>query len=206
MTESNVAEALRFLKGLADETRLRLIGILANGEHSVGELAGLLELKAPTVSHHLTILKNLGLVKMSPEGNTHLYRLDGEALRGLGRLFLTPESVVSLACPVGEEAWKAKVLRDFTEGERIIQMPVRHKKRLAILEWLAGEFDLGVRYPESRVNETLKIHYPDYATLRRELVDWRFMARENGVYWRLPDDEAGPRTERGDGREGADQA
>ena len=48
---------LTLLRTLADETRLRILGILAAKEHSVDELASLLQLKALTVSHHLAKLK-----------------------------------------------------------------------------------------------------------------------------------------------------
>ena len=44
---------VHFLKTLAHESRLKLLGLLAEREYSVGELAELLDLKEPTVSHHL---------------------------------------------------------------------------------------------------------------------------------------------------------
>lgn len=188
MMEIELEKILRFLKGLADETRLRLLGILANEERSVQELAAALGVKAPTVSHHLTILKDLGLVGMRSDGNAHIYSLNPEALRRMGRELVTPDAVAALAEPATGRAWEDKVLRDFMEGGRIKQFPVREKKRLVILEWLSREFEPGVRYPERQVNEILKVHHEDYATLRRELVDYRFMNRENGVYWLVPEE------------------
>ncbi|MEZ4544419.1 MAG: metalloregulator ArsR/SmtB family transcription factor [Cyanobacteriota/Melainabacteria group bacterium] len=56
---------LLFFKALSDESRLKIVGILASGDRSVEELASLLELRAPTVSHHLSRLKKTGLVHMS---------------------------------------------------------------------------------------------------------------------------------------------
>ena len=53
MSQEEFQSLLHFFKVLADESRLKLLGILANGERSVDELATLLKLKAPTVSHHL---------------------------------------------------------------------------------------------------------------------------------------------------------
>src|SRR4051812_19082702 len=61
------------------------LGILATRECSVEELAALLELRAPTVSHHLARLKDLGLVAMRADGNTHLYHLECDALRTLSK-------------------------------------------------------------------------------------------------------------------------
>ena len=45
---------LQLFKALANEDRLKILGILATRERSIGELATLLDLKAPTVSHHLS--------------------------------------------------------------------------------------------------------------------------------------------------------
>jgi len=50
----------------------------------------LLNLKEPTVSHHLTKLKELSLVQMRPEGNTHLYQLNSETLQQLSKVMFTP--------------------------------------------------------------------------------------------------------------------
>jgi predicted transcriptional regulator len=175
---------LRFFKALADESRLRMVGILAGRECSVEELATLLGVTAPTVSHHLAKLKDLGLVRMQPDGTTHVYRLDADALRRLSKHVLTPEKIASLADDVEGEAWERKVLRDFFEGERLKEIPASRKKRLVILNWLAKRFAPGVRYPEREVNQIITRHHPDAATLRRELIGYQLLTREGGVYWR----------------------
>lgn len=175
---------LRFFKALADENRLKIIGILANQECSVEELAALLQLKDPTVSHHLAKLKEINLVQMRPEGNTHLYKLDSEALQSISKEIFTPDNMVSLV-DVDTQAWESKVLKNFMESGVLKEIPASRKKRLVILKWLASQFDLGVNYPERMVNEILKRYHPDCATLRRELIGYQLMQRENGVYWRL---------------------
>ena len=59
-----------------------------------------------------------------------------------------------------------------------------------------------MRYPEREVNFTLQLWYPDYAALRRYLVDAGFLARADGVYWRIggrsPDDPVSGRDPDGD--------
>ena len=87
---------LHFFKVLADENRLKLLGILAAREYSVEELAALLQLKAPTISHHLTRLKELGLVKMRTDGNTHYYQLDAETLRATSKGLLSSEKMAEI--------------------------------------------------------------------------------------------------------------
>jgi DNA-binding transcriptional ArsR family regulator len=187
MGEEALQLVLRFFKSLADASRLRLLGILADRERSVEELASLLGLRAPTVSHHLNKLKELGLVRMRQEGTTHLYTLDEEALRALSKDVLTPQKMASLADDVEGEAWERKVLRDFFEGERLKEIPASRKKRSIVLRWLAGRFEPGVPYGEREVNEILQRHHPDSATLRRELIAGpsALMRRERGVYRRV---------------------
>ncbi|MEH2351430.1 MAG: metalloregulator ArsR/SmtB family transcription factor [Nostoc sp.] len=178
---------LRFFKALADDSRLKIVGILANQECSVEELAALLQLKEPTVSHHLAKLKELNLVTMRPEGNSRLYQLDSEALQSISKDIFTPEKIASLIEDVDTEAWESKVLKNYFEGDtqRLKEIPASRKKRLVILKWLANQFEVGVNYPERLVNDILKRYHPDCATLRRELIASQLMQRENGVYSKL---------------------
>jgi hypothetical protein len=49
---------------------------------------------------------------------------------------------------------------------------------------VARTFEPGHRYPEREVNDVLRSFWPDYAALRRYLVDEGFLDRADGVYWR----------------------
>ncbi|HEY8291049.1 MAG TPA: metalloregulator ArsR/SmtB family transcription factor [Thermomicrobiales bacterium] len=189
MGEEEQQIALRFFRALADESRLKIVGLLASGERGVDDLAGALRLKAPTVSHHLAKLREAGLVEMRAEGTTHLYRLDVNILRQMSREILTPERIASLVDDVEGDAWERTVLRRSFEGERLKQIPVSRKKRDVILNWLAGRFEMGRRYPEKEVNAIIKRHHEDSATLRRELIDGGWMEREGGVYWLVDGDQ-----------------
>lgn len=95
MSEEALQTMLRLFKVLSDETRLKLIGTLALRQCSVEELAATLGVREPTVSHHLTKLKEVGFVQMRAEGTTHLYRLDAEALRAANRDLLAGEAWVA---------------------------------------------------------------------------------------------------------------
>ncbi|MFN8194689.1 MAG: DUF2087 domain-containing protein [Nocardioidaceae bacterium] len=63
-------------------------------------------------------------------------------------------------------------------------IPSKRAKLLAVLDHVAQSFELGRTYPEPRVNEILGALHPDFAALRRYLVDDGFLTREDGVYWR----------------------
>jgi len=185
MGQEEFQSLLRFFKALGDESRLKILGLLANQECSVEELAALLKLKEPTVSHHLNKLKELDLVDMRPEGNTHMYWLNAPTLRKMNKNLLTPETMAGLVDDVEGEAWERKVLRDFLVGDRLKEIPARRKKREVVLKWLVTRFEPDVVYTEAQVNEVILHHHPDVFTLRRELVGANLMQRDNGRYWRV---------------------
>ena len=53
-----------------------------------------------------------------------------------------------------------------------------------VLDHLAQRFEPGKVYPEKDVNANLEAFHPDYAALRRYLVEDAFLTREDGYYWR----------------------
>jgi len=78
-----------------------------------------------------------------------------------------------------------RVLENFVDlAGRLISIPVQHKKRLAVLKWFVEDFQPGRLYPESEVNRIILRRHPDFAALRRYLVDEELMQRRRGVYWR----------------------
>lgn len=82
----------------------------------------------------------------------------------------------------GYDQW---VLANFVAADgRLTRIPAQRKKRMAVLRWLAEEFQPGRRYPEAEVNEVIARRFPDFATLRRFLVDEELMQRRESVYWR----------------------
>jgi hypothetical protein len=190
MSETDLATLLAFFKAMANESRLRIVGLLAERERSVQELAELLNLKEPTVSHHLAALKNLGLVSARAEGVTHWHALKLETLTSLNRAMLDQKSVAALTREVSDQPWEDKVLASFVDAKgALTTVPASRRKRWIVLKWLVGAFEEGRRYPESEVNELIQRRHWDCATLRRELIGCRMMAREAGVYWRLPPSE-----------------
>lgn len=192
MKKEQFQTLLQFFKVLADESRLKIVGILANQECSVEELATLMQLKEPTVSHHLAKLKEVNLVTMRPDGNSRLYQLDSEALEKISKEIFTPEKIASLIENVDTEAWESKVLNNYLESypnsldgnQRLKEIPVSRKKRLVILKWLSNKFDPRVEYSEQMMNEILSLYHPDYITLQKELISYKFIQQEDGVYWR----------------------
>lgn len=182
-------ELLRFFKALAHESRLKLVGLVAQQERSVQELAALIGLKEPTVSHHLMLLKEAGIVRSRVDGTTHWYALEAEAMPALARRILNAEEIAGLAGDVTAASWDDHVLRSFVSPDGVLkEIPASRRKREVVLAWLVHRLEMDQRYSETQINEMLKRHHPDCATLRREFIGYRMMARDNGMYWRLPAD------------------
>ena len=81
------------LKALADPVRLRLMSLVAThpgGEACVCDLADAFELSQPTISHHLKVLHESGLLDREKRGVWVYYRARGQALASLGTLIGYP--------------------------------------------------------------------------------------------------------------------
>lgn len=185
--ESVLEEFLPFFKALADANRLKIIGLLARQELSVEQLAGLLNLRPSTVSHHLARLAEAGLVSARAESYYNFYRLENQALEEMARRLLQRESLPAAEAPLELSAYERKVIRDYTLPDGWLKaMPAQRKKLEVILRHILDAFVPGVRYSEKQVNEILARYHADTATLRREMVGYHMLSREGGggEYWR----------------------
>jgi DNA-binding transcriptional ArsR family regulator len=68
---------------VAEPRRREILNYLALQERPVGEIVAALGMEQPSVSKHLRVLKDVGLVRVRREGRRMLYRLDAEAIRPL---------------------------------------------------------------------------------------------------------------------------
>jgi predicted transcriptional regulator len=180
-------ELVSFFKALADSSRLKIVGLLAEKSYSVEELAVLLDLKPSTVSHHLSKLSEAELVHSRAESYYTLYQLDRKMLEEKARAIFSQQELSSVAAEVDADAYDAKVIRDFTKRDGSLKtIPAQQKKLEAVLRYVVKSFDVDRRYSEKRVNEILSRYHEDTATLRRELVGFGLMKREGGggEYWR----------------------
>ncbi len=72
-------DAVSLLKGLANESRLMIMCVLAEGEFSVGQLNERIKLSQSALSQHLAVLRDQGLVQTRRESQTIYYRLEDSA-------------------------------------------------------------------------------------------------------------------------------
>ena len=168
------------LRALADPERLAIAGMLARGVASSRELADALGLSLKRVRSHLNRLAATGVVRLQPDRRT--YRLDAETLRWAAEQVGPPREAGMALGAANED--EETVLRTFFRDGRLTEIPTKRSKRLIVLERIALEFEPGRRYDESEVNVVVGRFFNDYASLRRYLVDERFLDRDHGEYWR----------------------
>jgi DNA-binding HxlR family transcriptional regulator len=184
--EETGTELLGFFKALADANRLKIVGLLAQGEYAVEQIAEMLDLRPSTVSHHLSKLSKAGLVSARPESYYNTYHLETDVLESMSQRLLARETMPAVTADIDMDAYDRKVLNTFCDTEgRILQFPAQRKKFEVLLRHVAGAFKPGIRYKEKQVNEILSFYSEDTATLRRGLVEHGIMEREGGggEYW-----------------------
>src|ERR1700691_2483736 len=137
---------LQFCKAMADESRLKIVGLLSTAEHSVQQLASILELKEPTVSHHLSVLKQLDLVRLRADGNFRWYRLNEEVLGKISRAVFSRDSIARLAVSAEARGSERKILDNFIDGARLLEIPVRSTRRIVLGRQLINLDDRGISY------------------------------------------------------------
>lgn len=90
LTVEQAADLAGVLKALADPVRLRLLSLIAchaGGEACVCELTGDFDVSQPTISHHLKVLREAGLLTCERRASWVYYRVVGERVALLGKLF-----------------------------------------------------------------------------------------------------------------------
>jgi len=73
----------RTLSALGEPNRMAIVELLRDGELTVGEIAGRLEIRQPQASKHLKILADNGILEMKAEANRRIYKLRAEPFQSL---------------------------------------------------------------------------------------------------------------------------
>lgn len=179
----DVPEPRDLLALLAEPDRLKALAAVALGAGTVAEVAERAALEPRAAARALNRLVAGGLLQGAPGGR---YDVRVEVLQAVARR------------PPTDRAEGGQVASDVVgrllRGDRHVAIPASRGKRLAVLDHLAGLFEPGRRYHEREVNEILRSWHPDYAMLRRYLVDEGFLdradepapsgSRSDKVYWR----------------------
>lgn len=162
---------------LAQPDRLQVVAALALGAETLDAIAAAARLTQPAARKALQRLVAARMVdaRAATVDRSATYRLRAENLRATAR---------ARAARRGVPGDEREVLRNFIREDRLTSIPTSRAKRLVILDYLAARFEPGRTYPERDVNALLGAVHPDFAALRRYLVDEGFLERRDGFYWR----------------------
>ena len=75
-------------KALNDETRRQILAMLKSGDKTAGEIADRFSVSKPTISHHLELLKQAGLVEAVKEGQFITYSLNTTVMDEIAQWFV----------------------------------------------------------------------------------------------------------------------
>jgi biotin operon repressor len=186
--EENLEARAELFKSLGHPARLLILNLIEMKPRHGEELAEILGLNPATISHHLSKLSDAGLLVSRKDQYYQVYSMvEGVLDRSLADVVFLPQP--GLPANVQEDAYRAKVLRTFIKRGRLVQFPAQLKKRQVVLERILQEFEPGRKYTEREVNLVLLEFNEDVASLRRGMIEYRYMQREKGVYWRVDEGE-----------------
>jgi hypothetical protein len=188
-----LSKIVHFHKTIGDKTRIRIIYLLKSGPLHGQAIAGKLGLKPPTISHHLSKLKEIDVVYQRRDKNTIYFYLNEHKLE---RMALAITRIggedIGESVEISEEE-KAKVIRNFIDTNgRLKNLPAQRKKKIILLEYMVRGLEQGTVYMEKEVNEHIQQYYDDFATVRREFVMAQFMYRQDGEAYELNPKEMWP--------------
>jgi len=176
-------EDARALKALANAERIRILALIADQELTSAGIAAALDLAPEAVNAHLANLGQAGLIATSKDRHERLIQLRVERLEEI-----EASCQEQLRAKIEEDDRSSAIppnIRQFFRHGRLNTFPSKHSRYLEVLGVLITDFMPDSDYPEAEVNQILSRRHEDFATLRRDLVDFGFMTRANGIYRRV---------------------
>ena len=186
------SEVLGPLSILADETRLRILELLAaNDDLSIQELTEQLDLGRSIVAQHLRqLVKKRFIAEERQSKNEKRYRLDRNRIDEVAQTLAKLLSAENARMVLNDARTKlGPALHPYLDRHGIITSWPTQKKEQIVLAYLITKFKVGESYPEKKVNERIAVWHTcqDTFYVRRRLIDYGLLARtSNGsCYWRV---------------------
>jgi biotin operon repressor len=173
---------VRLFKGLADPTRLRMLAAMVDRPRCGQDLAAEVGVSPATVSHHLRVLTEAGLVTETRQPPYVFFQLDLAQLQDAVKAVSTPRRVKELATTAPVDDDTRDVLRAFFAGPRLVSIPVQRRKKEIVLEELLRRLPRRREYKEAELNRFIEVTHPDFCAIRREWIMGGYMERSSGIY------------------------
>lgn len=155
----------KILGFLTDEERFKVAAAVSLGADTVEKIAAMTGYDNPAILKAIVKLEAAGLIEKK-EAKGYIFDID--------KLKALPKA---LGDNIPKKA-RASGLERFIRDGKLITYPKDYDDRMAVLNYLAGLFELDREYTEKAVNEKLTAVHKDFASLRRYLIDNGFFKRE----------------------------
>lgn len=176
-----------FLEATLDVDRLKIISILSQEPASLLDLAEKADQVPTMLLRNLELLEQANLVETVDQKGRTVYRFDPKNLELMARQKLSePQNQVDLSSFDLSENQQG-IIKNYIRSDGSLKLiPSQSKKIIAILEYVSQAFEFDKYYSEKEVNAMLNHYHLDTTSLRRYLVDFGYLGRENnGIrYWR----------------------
>lgn len=170
---------IELLKLLADETRIEILNILLNEDSYIEKIACELSLTPATVCYHLKKMETAGIVNCTRAQFYIIYSLNRSIFEKPLYEFVKNERVTAEAT----DKYEKEVLSRFFKYGKLMLIPTQRKKREIVLREISKRFEKERKYSEAEVNDIIHCFHEDHCTIRREMIAFGILTRENAVYW-----------------------
>jgi hypothetical protein len=189
--DQRIPDPRQLVAVLADTAKLRVFSALVLADPAEGltaaqvaQAAGVGQAEVRRALANLTALGLAALVGGGESAGEERYAGAPEVFRSsLSELNRKRDEAAAKGFSTTDPARLSVLLNCFRDG-KLVYLPEKFGKRQIVLEEVAQVFEPGTRYAEAEVNMMLRDLYPDYAALRRYLIDSAFLSRGDGFYWR----------------------
>gem|GEM_PF-1096871 len=182
--DNGIEPLISLANALFDIDRLRIAAALIDKPASRMELAQITGLSHRELLRQLGLLQYFGLVRVEEPAPRHpdpytRFELNEEAFRSARQAMSKYRGRKPRPTDKRE-----LTLETFMPGGKLNAFPHKHDQIVVILDEVVKKFDIEKQYTEKQVNVILEDVNEDYCTLRRMLVDYRYLSRAGGIYSR----------------------
>lgn len=125
---------------------------------------------------------NVGLVNKRKDQYYMMYTINEDILESPLKNWLIGDDKEQEEENQRENIYRQKTIDNFFKFNKLVRIPVQQKKRIIALEKIAMAFELDKIYTEKEVNLIIADYHDDFATLRKWMISYSLMTRENGQY------------------------
>lgn len=201
MNQAQSKDLQALLQCLAQDHSLVIVNWLSQNEAQIAVLAQALALSEVIVLERVKELHAVGLLQARMKDQQRLYVTNPKRIATLKHYLQAIDQPITEQAKVKDtDAWidaldwsaeDKKILKEHIREGCLTHFPIKAKKWLPIVRWLASHFEQDKHYTEKEVNAILTPLYADYAETRRSLIDYGLMRRNTGgsEYWLVPENE-----------------